>query len=67
MIRAQYPSQQTGALSRITEPFTPISPDSVRPFVYNAKVVKPQVVPILGAGEPTGIFSRIAAWFRGER
>lgn len=65
MITAQNQGQQTGAFSRIQNPFAPLAPSAIRLHVQRRYVQPPTRNMLAGAG-PTSIWGRVAAWFRGE-
>lgn len=67
MITTETPDRKpTGAFSRIEQPTAPISPMVVMPRILAAKRPAPPTRNLLAGPEPTGLFARVKAWFRGE-
>lgn len=67
MITTQYMHEQTGLFFRPADPYRDLDSEMLRERMYAAtNPPSPIRNPLAGAiGE--GLFSRIAAWFRGER
>jgi len=66
MITTQTSEKQTGAFSRIQQPFAPLAPESVLQRVQR-RTIQPPIRNMLAGWMPTSMLGRIRAWLRGER
>ena len=74
MITTQTSEKQTGAFSRIQQPFAPLSPSCLCARTRRGMIQPPKRNLLAGGGwQPIsidgasgGIIARIRAWFRGE-
>jgi hypothetical protein len=66
MITTQTPGKQTGAFSRIQNPYLQITAESLQARLRAGKYGAPPIRNMLAGAGPTSIWGRIVAWFRGE-
>jgi hypothetical protein len=67
MIVAQNLDQQTGVFSRIENPRQIIAEDALDARIRAAVNPHEPIRNVFAGAAGTGLFSRIAAWFRGDR
>lgn len=65
MITTYTHGTQTGAFSRIANPYSQITPQAIGARVQR-RSIQPPTRNMLAGAVPTSIWGRVQAWFRGE-